>query len=80
MENHQDFYHCSECKYDLCRQCALIPVMPYTMTDNGQKLSLPNMHDCLLAPNSGSYESGWDCDGNEKKDGCFSGIKTFHQS
>lgn len=68
---HELFYHCGEgeCKYDLCRLCALNMCKPPILTKE-IKVSVHQHTMKKRAPNS---NSGWNCDVSHAENGA--GIK-----
>ena len=79
LQEHEFFYRCDddECKYDLCRLCALHKCNPPVL----KKWIRTSEHDCKLERREANHAGTWNCDISHQEAGagirCESAIPAF---
>ena len=89
LDRYQMFYHCEECKYDLCQVCALMESDPPILKRKMKGFPLhPNCDLHLILKDQTSenlkkyHREGWSCNiaDHEEHKPCKSGISAFGQT
>ena len=82
LHMHEFFYHCGEgeCKYDLCRLCALTTCKPPVLS----KEIKTSVHEHNMKKREPNKNSGWNCDISHREGGagieCESAIPGFSKT
>ena len=80
LHEHEFFYRCDECDYDLCRACALCLCDPPVLKEKIKT----SEHNCLLERRPPNHSGGWNCDVSHQEGGagirCESAIPGYHKT